>query len=235
MKETLEQGLASFGLTASPVAIQKLVLYSKLLLAQNQVMNLTAITDPSDICELHFLDSAALLSFVDMKGASLFDVGTGAGFPGLVVKILEPSLRLTLLDSLKKRMDWLSSVCDRLELSQVNLIHGRAEELAHDPSLRDSFDFATARAVAALPQLSELCLPYVRLGGSFLAMKTQRHPEEISSAEPVITLLGGGTPKVWTYALPFSKIPRSLLSIPKKCETPIAYPRKWSKIKQAKI
>lgn len=235
MKERLEQGLASFGLTATPAAIEKLMLYSKLLLDQNQVMNLTAITDPFDVCELHFLDSAALLSFVDMKDASVIDVGTGAGFPGLVLKILKPSIKLTLLDSLKKRLDWLTSVCARLELSQVRLIHGRAEELAHDPSLRDFFDFSTARAVAALPLLTELCLPYVRPGGAFLAMKTQHNLEEFSSAEPIISLLGGGTPQIWNYTLPFSKNSRSLLSIPKKRETTVGYPRKWSKIKKAKI
>jgi 16S rRNA (guanine527-N7)-methyltransferase len=198
-------------------------------------MNLTAITEPLKVCELHFLDSAALLPLYDLKGKSLIDVGTGAGFPGIVLKILEPSIHLTLLDSLKKRLDWLSALCHELELSDVKLLHGRAEEYSHDPQYRGFFDVATARAVASLPMLCELCLPYVRAGGTFLAMKTGNDPNELSSAEEITSILGGGATQCFDYTLPLTKTPRRLLAISKEMPTPSGYPRKWSKIKQAKI
>lgn len=219
----------------SQEAIEKLLLYCDRLLEQNKVMNLTAITEPEKVMELHFIDSAALLAHHDLKGVSLIDVGTGAGFPGIVLKILEPSIKLTLLDSLNKRLDWLSDLCTELQLSDVTFLHGRAEELSHNVQYRDQFDVATARAVAALPMLSELCLPYVRLGGTFLAMKTGNAPEELQSAQPVISQLGGGVPTCIDYTLPLSLVPRRLITIPKVEATKPRFPRKWSKIKQAKI
>ena len=223
------------GLSPTAKAVEQLLLYADRLLEQNKVMNLTAITDPIQVCELHFLDSAALLSYSNLAGTSLIDVGTGAGFPGLVLKILEPSIQLTLLDSLNKRLDWLSQLCAELELSDVVFLHGRAEEVSHNPKYRDSYDVATARAVAALPILCELCLPFVRPGGTFLAMKTGNDPNELISAEKAISELGGGSANCLDYTLPLNEIPRRLLTIPKTMSTPSPYPRKWSKIKQAKI
>lgn len=233
MQAYLERGLAELGLTPPPGAMAQLLTYCDRLLEQNKHMNLTAITEPHKVAELHFLDSAALLSLCDLRGASLIDVGTGAGFPGVVLKILEPSIQLTLLDSLQKRLLWLESLCEELGLEGVQILHGRAEERAHEPALRDAFDFATARAVASLPMLCELCLPYVKPGGMFLAMKTAQERED--GTLPSLQHLGGGTPLVRDYTLPASEVSRRLLAIPKEQETPAGYPRKWSKIKQLKI
>jgi len=233
MRAYLTRGLAALGLTPPEGAVDQLLLYCERLLEQNKVMNLTAITEPMKVCELHFLDSAALLSLCDLKGASLIDVGTGAGFPGIVLKILEPSIALTLLDSLNKRLLWLETLCTELGLSDVSFLHGRAEDHAHDPKYRDRFDFATARAVAALPMLCELALPYVRPGGAFLAMKTGHDTQELALAAPILRELGGGEILRYDYSLPESEVSRCLLRIPKMLATPQGYPRKWAKIKQA--
>ena len=235
MREYLERGLIQLGLTPPEGAIDKLMLYCDRLLEQNKVMNLTAITDPYKVAELHFLDSAALLTHCELKDASLIDVGTGAGFPGVVLKILEPSLQLTLLDSLQKRLLWLEELCRELELEGVTILHGRAEELSHQKAYRDQFDFATARAVAALTMLCELCLPYVKPGGAFLAMKTGHEEEETKNAAALLPLLGGGDVHAVDYRLPESEVSRRLLRIPKLQATPPAYPRKWAKIKKANI
>lgn len=235
MRDDLERGLYQLGLTPPEGAIDKLLLYCDRLLEQNKVMNLTAITEPHKVAELHFLDSAALLSHCDLKNASLIDVGTGAGFPGVVLKILEPTLKLTLLDSLQKRLLWLEGLCRELELEGVTILHGRAEELSHQSAYRDHFDFATARAVAALPLLCELCLPYVKPGGSFLAMKTGHEEEEMKRAASLLPLLGGGSVAITDYRLPESEVSRRLLRIQKLRATPPDYPRKWAKIKKANI
>ena len=170
----LQQGLEAYGLAGRtrPGAVHSLDAYCRLLLEKNREMNLTAITDPVEAANLHMLDCAALLCCADFDGEkTLIDVGTGAGFPGVVLKILAPSLRLTLLDSLNKRLDWLGGLCGALGLDGVSTLHARAEEAGHNPILREQFDYATARAVASLDVLCELCLPFVTPGGAFLAMK----------------------------------------------------------------
>ena len=195
------------GVTAPPGALERLEEYAALLLEKNQVMNLTAITQPRDVARLHFLDSAAVLAYGGQRreggswlaGKSVIDVGTGAGFPGLVLKILEPSLRLTLLDSLGKRVDWLGEVCKALSLDGVDCLHARAEEQANISSFRDSFDVAVSRAVAALPALTELCLPFVRPGGVFLAMKSVGSDVEIAQAQNAVKRLGGKGLEVIDY------------------------------------
>ena len=160
MEATLRNGLAALGLP-SPAAPQ-LLDFARRLLEKNQVMNLTAITEPQDVATLHFLDSAALLTLADLKGKSVVDVGTGAGLPGMPLKILEPSIRMTLLDSLGKRITFLQEVCNELGLQNVQCVHARAEEFAAEH--RQSFDFAVSRAVANLSVLCELCLPLVKAG-----------------------------------------------------------------------
>lgn len=235
MREYLQRGLYQLGLTPPEGAIDQLMLYCERLLEQNKVMNLTAITEPHKVAELHFLDSAALLTHCNLKNASLIDVGTGAGFPGVVLKILEPTLKLTLLDSLQKRLLWLEGLCRELGLEGVTILHGRAEELSHQKAYRDQFDFATARAVAALPMLCELCLPYVKPGGAFLAMKTGHEEEEMKRALSLFPLLGGGSVEAVDYHLPESEVSRRLLHIQKERATPPDYPRKWAKIKKANI
>ncbi len=232
MKQQLRTGFSALGLSPDDKAIQLLELYAQRLLEKNQRMNLTTILEPLAIAELHFLDCAALLAFRDLKGKSLIDVGTGAGFPGVVLKILEPSLQLTLLDSLGKRLSWLEELCGELGLKDIQFINGRAEEVAHDPAIREQFDFATARAVAPLSQLCELCLPFVAPGGEFLAMKAAEAETELTAALPMLARLGGGEPKLERYALPLTGVSRSLILVPKAEETPAKYPRAWSKIKR---
>ena len=177
MKDIVTQGLQEMGITPPDGAVDKLVEYGRLLLEQNKVMNLTAITEPDQVARLHFLDSAAILKWdAEQRGAggrttaptwlankTVIDVGTGAGFPGMVLKILEPSISLTLVDSLGKRVVWLEKVCEALSLDGVRCLHARAEELALDPGFRDGFDAAVSRAVAAFPALCELCLPYTKV------------------------------------------------------------------------
>ena len=174
MEQIISSGLEELGLTAqvpedAPAMLSR---YGQRLLEKNQVMNLTAIRVPEGVARLHMLDCAALLKYCDFQGKTLIDVGTGAGFPGLVLKTLVPSLDVTLLDSLNKRLDWLDETAQALKLSGVRTLHARAEEQALAKGFRDSFDFAAARAVADLRVLCELCLPFVKVGGRFLAMKS---------------------------------------------------------------
>lgn len=178
MEQRLQSGLAALNLPVE--GIPALVRYGDLLIETNKVMNLTAITDPEDVATLHFLDSAALLTLESFSGKSVVDVGTGAGFPGLPLRVLEPSIRLTLLDSLNKRIQFLETVCRELDLPDVACVHARAEEFAAEH--RETFDLAVSRAVAALPVLCELCLPLVRVGGSFIAMKGPSGREELAAS-----------------------------------------------------
>ena len=235
MKVLLEQGLEALGITPPEGAVDQLVRYGELLLEQNKVMNLTAITQPDQVAALHFLDSAALLGCASLEGASLVDVGTGAGFPGMVLKILVPGLHLTLVDSLAKRLDWLSTVCAGLGLEGVTLRHARAEELAWEDGWRDAFDFATARAVADLRVLTELCLPYVRPGGRFLAMKAAGCQPEVDAAGRAVSVLGGRLRPAFRYTIPGTGVERVVVPVEKTAPTPQGYPRRWAKIQKAPL
>ena len=189
---------------------------------------------PDQVADLHFLDCAALLNApgISFAGKSLIDVGTGAGFPGLPLKILVPSLQVTLLDSLNKRVDWLNEVAGQLGLTGVTAIHARAEEQAQVKGFRDSFDFATARAVADLRLLAELCLPYVKVGGSFLSMKSVESDQELEQAAHAIKVLGGRVRDVWDYAIPGTDITHRVVRIEKVAPTLKGYPRRWAKIQK---
>ena len=235
MKVLLEQGLEALGITPPEGAVDQLVRYGELLLEQNKVMNLTAITQPDQVAALHFLDSAALLGCASLEGASLVDVGTGAGFPGMVLKILVPGLHLTLVDSLAKRLDWLSTVCAELGLERVTLRHARAEELAWEDGWRDAFDFATARAVADLRVLTELCLPYVSPGGRFLAMKAAGCQPEVDAAGRAVSVLGGQLRPAFRYSIPGTEVERVVVPVEKTAPTPQGYPRRWAKIQKAPL
>ena len=228
MEQLLRDGLASLGLPRE--GVPALLRYAEALVETNKVMNLTAITEPADIATLHFLDSAALLKLVDFQNKSVVDVGTGAGFPGMPLRILEPSIRLTLLDSLNKRIDFLRGVCDDLGLGDVNCVHARAEEFA--AAHRESFDIATSRAVAALPLLSELCLPLVKPGGWFLAMKAVDSDQELRSAAHAIETLGGQLVRTENYQIPGIDVSHRLVFIKKIKETPKKYPSPFAKIKK---
>lgn len=234
MEQLLRDGLASLGLPGE--GVPALLRYAEALVETNKVMNLTAITDPEQVARLHFLDSAALLGCAgDLSGMTLIDVGTGAGFPGMALKLLCPELKLTLLDSLAKRLDWLAAVCSRLGLEDVEIVHARAEEQGLKPGFRDHFDFATARAVADLRVLCELCLPFVRVGGRFLAMKAADSQEELDAARTAIQTLGGRRLEDYTYTIPGTDVIRRVAVIEKTAPTPKPYPRRWAKIQKAPL
>lgn len=228
MEPILRQGLETLGLPTD--AIPQLQQYAKLLLETNKVMNLTAITDPADVATLHFLDCAALLTLADFHGKTVVDVGTGAGFPGMPLRLVEPTIRLTLLDSLGKRIHFLQTVCDELGLTDVACIHGRAEVFAAEH--RGSYDLAVSRAVASLPVLAELSLPLVKVGGSFLAMKSVDSDQELAAAETALRTLGGETAQVRDYAIPGTDVRHRLVLVKKIRETPKKYPRLFAKIKK---
>lgn len=228
MEAILREGLEALSLPTE--GIPALLRYWELLAEKNKVMNLTAITDPAEAARLHFLDSAALLALADLRGKTVVDVGTGAGFPGLPLKILEPSIQLTLLDAQRKRVDFLREVCEDLGLEDVECVHGRAEEFAQQR--RESFDFAVSRAVAALPVLAELCLPLVKTGGQFLAMKSVDSNEELNASERAAGVLGGRLEKPLDYVISGTNIPRRLVILTKIEETPKKYPRTFAKIKK---
>lgn len=228
----LTRGLADLGFPVPAEAVDRLDLYARRLLEKNQVMNLTAITEPEQVARLHMLDCAALLKFCDFRGKRLLDVGTGAGFPGMVLKILSPTLEVTLLDSLQKRLDWLEEMCGELGLAGIQTVHARAEEQSHDPAFREQFDFAASRAVADLKILSELCLPYVRPGGTFLAMKSVESDRELAEAGFAIQTLGGRVERSETYQIPETDVRHRVIVIKKVEKTEKKYPRTFAKIKK---
>ena len=235
IQEILRRGLEQYGLTArvSPRAAQDLNTYCQMLLKKNQELNLTAITEPRDMANLHMLDCAALLNCADLEGGkTLIDVGTGAGFPGMVLKMLLPDLDVTLLDSLNKRLDWLDEVCGSLGLDSVRTVHRRAEEAGQDPAFRERFDFAAARAVADLSVLCELCLPFVKVGGRFLAMKSLGAEAEIEAAGEAVRELGGAVEACFDYRIPETDVVHRVVAVKKTAATPARYPRRWAKIQK---
>ena len=231
MEQLLRDGLTSLGLPGE--GVPALLRYADMLVETNKVMNLTAITEPADIATLHFLDSAALLKLVDFQNKSVVDVGTGAGFPGMPLRILEPSIRLTLLDSLNKRIDFLKEVCDDLGLRDVDCVHARAEEFAAQH--REGFDIVTSRAVANLRMLSELCLPLVKVGGFFLSMKSVDSDAELEDAQQAIAILGGRVTDVKDYVIPGTEVTHRVIFVQKLKETPKKYPRAFAKIKKSPL
>ena len=231
MEATLRAGLTALGLPCS--AVPRLLDFAGRLLEKNRVMNLTAITEPKDVATLHLLDCAALLTLSDFRGKSVVDVGTGAGFPGMVLRILEPDFDLTLLDSLGKRIDWLAETCAAMGLDRVDCVHARAEEFAAQH--RQQYDIATSRAVAALPLLCELALPLVKPGGCFLAMKSVDSDDEIQSARGAMGQLGGRLESVRDYAIPGTEVVHRLVVIRKVKDTPARFPRTWAKMKKAPL
>lgn len=228
MRKVLELGLPELGIDLR--VIPQLEQFAEMVLERNKVMNLTAITDPKDVAALHLLDSLALLSLGGLTNERLTDVGCGAGFPGVPLAIAAPELRVTLLDSQKKRIDFLEESCNMLGLHNTVCVHGRAEEFAQ--SERESFDIAVSRAVAILPVLCELCLPLVKVGGRMLAMKSSHSEEEIESAQHAISILGGQIGWIKDYSIPGTDVVHRIICVEKIASCPKKYPRRFAQIKK---
>ncbi len=229
MKQSLSSGLPQLEQKLTDVQLDAFCAFGSALVEKNQVMNLTAITEPEQVARLHFLDCIALLGATNFYGKSVIDVGCGAGFPGVPLKIAEPSIELTLLDSLKKRMDWLATTLPELGI-EAQCVAARAEEYALEH--REQYDIAVSRAVARLTMLAELCLPLVRVGGHFVAMKSADSDEELSQAARAISILGGKVTRIWDYPIPGTNAVHRAVVITKVKATPKPYPRRFAKIKQ---
>lgn len=222
-----ESDLSCLGITLTKKQLDQFILYYELLIEWNEKINLTAITQLDEVLKKHFTDSLTFVKVSNNKqDFSIIDVGTGAGFPGIPIKILFPECKLTLLDSLNKRISFLQEVVSKLELENVSFYHGRAEDFAKPGQLRESFDFAVSRAVANLSSLSELCIPYVKEKGYFISYKGDKASEELQQAENAISILGGKLEDCISFHLPNSDIERNLLVIKKEKATPKKYPRK---------
>ena len=233
LEALLQSGFEALSLVPDSQALGRYRIYYEYLEEMNQVMNLTAISGEEDVARLHFLDCAALLGLADFTGKRVIDVGTGAGFPGLALKIACPAMELTLLDSLDKRINFLKNTCEKLGFDDVTCIHSRAEEIP--AGFRQGFDFALSRAVARLNLLCELCLPYVKKGGAFIAMKGSDLEEELAEAQRCIRTLGGQVEKKIDYTIPGTDVTHCALIIRKVADTPVRYPRRWAQIKKSPL
>ena len=231
MRDILVKGLAQLGL--SDHAVPQLEAYASLLLEKNKVMNLTAITQPDQVATLHLLDCAALLPLSPLAGKTAIDVGTGAGLPGMVLALLTPDARFTLLDSLGKRIDFLQEVCDDMGLTHVTCVHARAEEFAGQH--REQYDVAVSRAVAQLNVLCELTLPLVKVGGRFIAMKSTSSDQEIQEARSAVSQLGGRIAAVRDYDVPQTDVRHRAVIIEKVKATPRQFPRSFARIKKSPL
>ena len=222
-----QSDLQEMDITLTDKQISQFLVYYEMLTEWNQSVNLTAITEYQDVMKKHFIDSLSLVKVYDVKSrSSVIDVGTGAGFPGLALKIAFPEMELTLLDSLNKRIHFLDAVIERLKLFGIETLHGRAEDYARQDTYREEFDLCVSRAVANLSTLSEYCLPFVKKDGLFISYKSEKIGEEWKAAEKAISLLGGRVKNQLEFILPGSDIFRNLFVIEKISDTPKKFPRK---------
>ena len=229
-KEQLKHAFAKLNLNLEEKQYEQFIQYYEMLVEWNKVMNLTAITEFEEVVVKHFIDSLAIKDEIDLsKSMTLLDLGTGAGFPGIPLKIVFPSLNIVLMDSLNKRIKFLDAVIQELQLNQIEAIHGRAEEYGRKTEYRESFDLCASRAVANLSTLSEYCLPFVKVGGYFIPYKSGKIEEEINESKKAIKILGGEVNHVNEFVLPDSDIERSLVFIEKKSTTGKKYPRNAGK------
>ena len=229
--EDFQKKCGVFGIELTEEQITKFMDYYELLVEWNSFMNLTAITDFDEVILKHFVDSLAVCQTdvfqkVSESSVSLIDIGTGAGFPGIPLKILYPNLKVTLLDSLNKRVKFLNTVIEKLNLENIETIHGRAEDFAKNPVYREQYDFCVSRAVANLSTLTELCIPFVKKNGYFISYKSEKVNEELHAGKRAVDILGGKIEKQLEYCLPDTDMKRSLLLIKKEKSTPKKYPRK---------
>ncbi|MHB9144015.1 MAG: 16S rRNA (guanine(527)-N(7))-methyltransferase RsmG [Symbiobacteriia bacterium] len=228
IQSEIRAGAAALGVSVDPGQAELLGSYATSMLKWNERVNLTAVTEPREVARKHFVDSLSLLRLpvFEVKGAELADVGSGAGFPGLVLAIMRPGLRVTLIDALGKRIAFLEAVITELGLENVKAVHQRAEEAGHDRRFRERFDLVTARAVAPMAVLAEYCLPLARVGGEFVGMKSRAVDEEIAAAGPALAVLGGEVTMVERFELPGGGEERALVRVGKHRPTPDAYPRR---------
>jgi 16S rRNA (guanine527-N7)-methyltransferase len=225
--EELKRKAHLIGINLNEYQCEQFQKYYEYLIEMNKVMNLTGITEKEEVIDKHFIDSLALASKIDLtRDLEVLDLGTGAGFPGIPLKIAFPNLKITLLDSLNKRIRFLNDVIKQLDLQDITAIHGRAEEYAKKGKLRNQFDICVSRAVANLASLSEYCIPYLRIGGYFVSYKSGNIEVELQNAQNAITVLGAKLERVEEFMIPETEISRSFVVIKKTKETPNKYPRK---------
>lgn len=223
--DTFKRELEKLEISISEEQLEQFIRYYEMLIEKNKVMNLTAITDFDEVIEKHFIDSLNLFRFTDLKAdKTIIDMGTGAGFPGIPLKIAFPNLKITLADSLNKRILFLNDVISELELTDIDTVHGRAEDLAKDKTYRENYDICVSRAVANLSTLSEYCLPFVKIGGQFISYKSGDCDEEITNAKSAIFLLGGRLNQIQKFEINDNS--RSFVIIDKVNGTSKQYPRK---------
>ena len=228
-KELFYNTIKPFEISVDEEAFNRLDKFAEMLIETNKSFNLTAIKEPDDVTVKHFADCLSIFKYVDIpENAKIIDVGTGAGFPGLVLKLYRPDIQMTFLDSTKKRLGFIENVLNECGI-KGDILHMRAEEAAQLTKYREKYDFATARAVAALPVLSEYCLPFVKVGGSFVSMKSAESNEEISEAKKAINVLGGKIEEDILFDL-VENMPRRIIRIKKNSQTPTKYPRPSAQI-----
>lgn len=233
-KELFYETIKSFDINVDDSTFARLDKYAEMLIETNKSFNLTAIKEPDDVTVKHFADCLAIFKYVDIpENAKVIDVGTGAGFPGLVMKLFRPDIQMTFLDSTKKKLGFIENVLNECGVSGV-ILHMRAEEAAQLSKYREKFDYATARAVAALPVLSEYCLPFVKVGGTFISMKSAESNEEISEGKKAINILGGNIQENIVFDL-VENMPRRIILIKKNSQTPTKYPRPSAQISKKPI
>lgn len=231
MKKFIAEYFNKLNININDEQCNQFVIYKDLLVEWNKVMNLTGITEDKEVCIKHFADSVTILNSVDFKGKSVIDVGTGAGFPGLPLKIAEPQIKLTLLDSLTKRLNFLDEVCRNIGV-ESEFVHGRAEELGQNNEYREKYDIAVSRAVAPLNVLAEFDLPFVKVGGLMIALKGPNAYDEVESAKNAVVELGGEIVKVEEAVLPDTDLKHTVVVIKKVSNTPEKYPRRAKKIER---
>ncbi len=224
--DLLKNALSEWNIDISEKQTKSFSLYYELLIEWNEKINLTTIVEKDDVIIKHFVDSLALLQYVDLSDKNMIDIGTGAGFPGIPIKIMKPECKIVLLDSLNKRISFLDHVISELGLTDIKTLHGRAEDVANDPGHRESYDIVLSRAVANLSTLSEYDLPFAKTGGLFISYKSGNVDEEVEGSKRAVSKLGGCIDRIERFILPCSDNERSLIFIDKKNNTPSGFPRK---------
>lgn len=227
----LEEQLKYLNIELTKPQLEALIEYMRLILQVNKQINLTRITDPEDFIDKHIIDSLTILPLIKKQDQNIIDVGTGGGFPGIPLAIARPQNQYVLLDSTAKKLKVVESLAKELNIKNITFVHARAEEASHYPAFRDHFDYAVSRAVAELRILAELCLPFVKVGGEFIAYKSEPYNQELMKANDIIKKLGGNVIQTTELRLPITSSSRVIIDVMKKFKTPSTYPRKYSTIK----